>query len=286
MSNLVVKENTAVQVQQESQGSEVILKNDILLPRLLLMQGLSEFVAERKKDPNTNVAIAQGDMVKSLTCEVSGGPDKAVEIIPLTYINQWVLKELVGGKYEYRKTNVRDHGIGDDQKDILEQTGENLSWEFDLNGAKWRRVKSIGLYALLVSDIEAFTKEVELAVASGEVPDFNKAVMPVLINFRSTSFNAGKKVVTHFALASQMASYGAIAHGYTLKLTCHQEKNDQGSFYVFDIEKGRKCTPAEMMESRRWYSKVTTESIKVDERDDEAQPGAKFVNSDSIPTVC
>lgn len=254
--------------KQAPVGNETILKGDILLPKLLLMQGLSDFVSERKKDPNTGAAIAQGDMVRSLTGEIVGGPDKPVEVIPLTYVNQWVVMEKMGSKFEYRKTLTRDHGPNDNQLRDPDRTSENLPWEFSYEGTDWKRVKSLGLFGLVASDVAAFQAELDSAKAKGEIPDFNKTIMPIVINFRSTGFNAGKKVVTHFAKAASMAQYGAVAYAYTLQLSCYQDKNDLGSYYVFDVAQGRKCTPIELGEAKNWYSRVTTEAVKVDESDE------------------
>lgn len=275
MNQVATKQESNLSVRQQApQQTETILKGDIVVPKLLLMQGLSDFVAERKKDSVTGKLIAQGDFVKSLSCEVVGGPELPVEIIPLTYINQWVLMEKVGNKYEFRRINTRDHGLDDQGKDELDQTGENLQWDFVYKNTPWKRVKSLGLYALLSSDVAAFEKELKDAKAKGTVPDFNKAIMPVMINFKSTSFNAGKKIVTKFSLVSQMAKYGAVVYSQTMTLVCKQDKNDKGTYYVMDVEPGRKCTPMEFEEAHSWHYRITRngETIRVDESDDTASP--------------
>lgn len=228
---------------------EEILSQNIIIPRLLLMQGLSDFVAEGK--------AIMGEMVRSTTVEKLGGPDKPVEFIPLTFTNTWVISEKVGQKYEYRG------------QEPLTAANQDLPWEFEKNGGQWKRTKSLNLYALLPSDIEA--EKAELAKAEeGEMADPDKALMPVMIAFRSTSFSAGKTISTHFAKAKKFNAPGYVS---TLRLKCRKEKNDQGVFYVFEVETAGK-TPKEAYSScEYWRSLVGSSRVQVDEEAESASPG-------------
>lgn len=121
MSELVEKSDvTALQsLQEEDWSAHTVDQSNLLLPRLLLMQGLSDFVSDGK--------AKMGDIVKSTSGEIVAAKDKAVEIFPLCAFENWVLEEKVGGKYEYRKTEA--------------VTAENRKAPLDFmrDGTEWRR---------------------------------------------------------------------------------------------------------------------------------------------------
>lgn len=268
MTAVAKKEETQMQKTQAPQG-EQILASDVIIPKLWLMQGLSELVADGK-------AIA-GQIVRSTSGEVVGDPKTALEFIPLTFQNKWVIQEKIGKKYEYRKTLNRDGGLEDAHKEVTDQTGENLPWDFKHNGTEWKRVKVLNVFALLVNDVKAEQAEFDKFKATGEVPDLNKTLMPVVISFRSTSYNAGKSVVSHFvkALSPAQARFGVKPYQYTLNLKCYQDKNDMGSFYVYEVTQGRKCTSAknnglpELENATEWATRLASAPvIRIDESDE------------------
>lgn len=253
MSNAVAKkEQTQVAMAQApAPGGEELLSSSIVIPKLLLMQGLSEFVNERKAQ--------QGDMVRSTNGEVLGGPTKPVEFIPITFNHTWVLQEKIGGKYEYRG------------QEPMTAANQDLPWEFKQNGADWKRVKSLNVYALLPQDIAAEQAELEKA-KSGEMPDPDKALLPVLITFRSTGFTAGKDVVTHFAKARKFGLPGYVS---TMKLSCHQDKNDKGTYYVFEVKSSGRATPEQQEVAKYWQGVLATQKVQVDESDEKGSSGGE-----------
>jgi hypothetical protein len=224
------------------------ISSDLIIPRLLLMQGLSAAVAERKAQ--------QGDMIRSTTNEVIGGPDKPLDIVPLKLTPAWRVEEKIGGKFEFRRMEERT------------AANDSLPWEFQENGSDWRRVKVLNLFALLERDIKAF-----LAAMQAEDPDLGAGLLPVLISFRSTSFPAGKVVATYYAQVRDFQRYNPNAKSYAhkLQLSCKQDKNDKGSYYVFQVEgKPKRLDPTLIPEAERWFNQVNAmKEIKVDVADDE-----------------
>jgi hypothetical protein len=251
MSNAVAKkdqETTAVSTGAELGSTEDILSSNIVIPKLLLMQGLSDFVTEGK--------AVMGDLVRSTTGEKVGNAEKPVKFIPLTFTNTWIVTERVSGKFEYRR------------QEPMTAKNQDLPWEFQVNGTDWKRTKSLNVYALLVADIEA--ERTEMAKAkSGEMPDPDKALMPVLISFRSLSFAAGKDIVTHFAKARKFGVDGYVS---VLELRCRREKNDKGVFFVFEIGPSGK-TPLEFFETcQYWKGLVAQNRVQVDDSDERVVP--------------
>lgn len=226
-------------------GNEEILSSDIIIPRLMLMQGLSDLVSERK--------ASQGDFIRSTTGGVLGTPEKPLSFIPLTFNNQWVLSEKVGKKYEYRSTEP------------MNASNQDAEWEFKKDGGEWKRTKLINLYALLPSDVKLERDSLMEALKSKSMPDPSTALMPILISFRGTSYNAGKTVVTHFARAKK---YGLPAYVSTLTLSCTQETNDLGTYYVMKVIEGGKTTPDDQETALDWYGILAQGKHKIEPLED------------------
>ena len=96
---------------------------------------------------------------------------------------------------------------------------------------EWRRVKRLTVFAILLNDIIAAAEEMK-KVDQGELPDPSKALTPVVLSFRSSSYKAGKEVATFFQKAKSMR---AEIWRYVVTLGCDLDKNDQGSFYVWKV---------------------------------------------------
>lgn len=246
MNTEIAKNSTGgLPTTYEGGGGEEILSSSIVIPRLLLMQGLSEFVNERKAQ--------QGDMVKSTPFTKLGDPEVPVEIIPITFNNQWMKTEQVGKKWEFRGYEP------------LTAKNQDLPWEFEQNGTQWRRAKVLNLYALLPKDVAAEREEIKKAEKGGE-PDATKALLPVMISFRITSYPAGKDVMTYFAKAQKFRMPG---YARTLKLSSVPDKNDQGSFFVFKVETLGSVSKEDQEVAAYWYNVLRTRKVEVDADEEE-----------------
>lgn len=250
--------------------TQAVLASDIVIPKLLLMQGLSDFVTEGR--------ARQGDIVKSSTVVkvagigAPGETFKTIDFIPLKVTTGWAEKERVGQKFEFRKAFPRT------------PTNDHLPWSFwrnaqgmdfdrpgQMGATEWQRVKSIDVYALLPSDVDAFETEMKQAVEKGEVPDLSKTILPVCISFRSTSFNAGKVVTTFFAQLAELAQTVKTvrSYNYAMTLGCKPAKNQKGSFFVFDVGQPKKLAAQYVATAEKWTNTLNQlETIKVDDSGD------------------
>lgn len=142
-------------------GSEGVDSRDILMPKILLMQGLSKLVTSEK--------AKMGDFVDSLSHTILGGKEKPLDFIPFHTFKTWIIFHEVNGKLEY----VRQEPM----------TPLNQDWPLEevMEGTKVRRDKAINIYCVLPEQ-----------VATGEF-------FPYLISFRRTSYTAGRKLTTAFA---------------------------------------------------------------------------------------
>lgn len=230
---LARKENTDVSTEvkaPESWGGEGITSSDILIGKILLMQGLSDLVSEEKAQT--------GDLVDSVTNVKLGDKKTPLEIVPISMFKTWVISRKAPGssKFEYEETQA--------------ENAENKDWQLDDvtlgDGTVERRDRVINFYVLLRKEIE-----------SGEA-------MPRVVSFRRTSYKAGKKVATHMAKMNMLRENPAAR---SLMLTCKTEKNDLGTYYVFDIEPGTKTDPAEQVVAREWFNTIKKGQTRVDESD-------------------
>jgi hypothetical protein len=136
----------------------VVDPNDLLLPKVLLMQGLSDLVTEGK--------AIMGELRHSLEGRLLGSHEKPLEVIPLLVRKSWVVFVEENGKLEYSGevpfTSANAHWLLDDV------------WE----GKKVRRDKSLNLYCCLPGEVD------------------EGVFLPYVISFRRTSYKAGRKVET------------------------------------------------------------------------------------------
>lgn len=262
MSNLakIQPQEVSTQTAPAPYGGSEILSSDILVPRLLLMQGLSEFVKERKAQP--------GDIMRSTTVEKVGDPTQPLEFIPLKVVNAWAESEVVGGKAEFKKSIPRTPDNEHYPWDFFRNPqGQEFDKPGQLGATAWKRMKSINCFGILPGDIDAFEAEMKKAAESGEMPDLTKTILPVMISFRSTSFKAGQAISTFFAQVEEMKrSVPTIKHyAYTLPLSCADDKNDKGSYYIFKVGAPKKLDAKYLAVAERWWKLLTQlQDVKVD----------------------
>jgi len=240
---------------------EDILSSDMIIPRILLQQGLSQLVSEQ--------VCRQGDIVKSGTGYKLADPKKALDFIPITFRNMWKNEEMINGKYEFRGTEVRD------------ASNEFQDWEYQIDGVQWRRTKTLEVFVLLPQDVAAFEKAKPATnVDEDFVPDLTTVVMPYVVTFQSTGFKTGKELLGHFAKARTM---GVPAYKYVLSLGCELSKNDKGSFFVWKL--GANITPAiksHWKEAQKWHKVVASNAntFKVDDSEESFQRDEETIETD------
>lgn len=237
------------QVPEELQGSwgaEGISNSDIIIPRLLLMQGLSEIVNDG--------GAAAGDIVRSTTKKILAKKGESVDFIPLMSFKSWVVSEKVADKFEYRR------------EEPMNAANENLPWTFQAPASvggkqvEWRRDQSINIYTLLVDDIARAGKALE-ALARGEMPAAEDALMPCLVSFRRSSYRTGRQMLTFFKSCEQFKTPPASG---IYKLSSAIEKGEKGTYHVFQSEQKGRSTIEQLSVAKDWWKILNTAKIAVD----------------------
>lgn len=248
MKEVAKKESAALAVPKELQGSwgaEGISNADILIPRILLMQGLSEAVSDG--------AAAAGDLLRSTTKKVLARKGEAIDFIPLMSFKTWITSEKVGEKFEYRDESPMNSANEHLPLEYTERNAAGLS-------AHWRRDKSINLYVLLATDIIR-QKRAEEAMAKGEMPSAEDALMPCLIAFRRTGYRTGREMLTYFKSCEQFRAPPASG---VYRLTSFLEKGDKGAYHVMKCEQVGRSSVEQLTVAKAWYDVLHSAKVAVD----------------------
>jgi hypothetical protein len=221
---------------------------DILIPKLLVGQATSKFVQE--------VMAAFGQIVRSTTLEVLGGKGKPFEVIPLSLTKTWILSEKVAGRFEFR-------GV-----EPFTAANKDKAWVWseskDGKTAEWKREQALNFYVLLPRDVLADLAARKSFADTGELPDTEASLLPCLLQFKSTSYKAGKTLVTHFAKA---ADFGVPPFSNTFMLDTEKVQGDTNSWFIYKVERAGKTEPKFLEACNKWRDIVKTSNVKIDDSD-------------------
>lgn len=208
-----------------------ITHKDIVIPKILPMQGLSKKVMEGQ--------AAFGEFRDSLNNELVGTLNKPFEFIPFFMEKVWIVFEEKNGAMKFTKTVRIDTG------------NEDWPYEEVVNGVKIRRDRTMNFYVLL-------PEEVEKGIA-----------IPYILSFRRTSLNAGKKLATTMFVKNMAAKKTPAA--MVCELGGVKTQNDKGTFVVMDIKEKRPSTNVEIAKAFEWLQPIAKGAAKVDNSDLEGE---------------
>lgn len=233
MNEVAVKETNAVAVANLNEwGVPVVSAQDMVIPKILPMQGLSDLVTERK----ANI----GEFRDSISGALLGSIDKPVEVIPFYLQKAWDIMEESNGNYKWARTvplidNPAAVGYND-----------NWAWEGEENGVKIKRVRRMNFFVMVRSQIA-------------------EGAMPYVLSFKSTSLKEGKKLFTEMYVRNVRAGMPPAA--FSFDLGGRMEKNDKGTFVVPTMTRKDKSTQGELIECLNWIKTINGGAVRVDESD-------------------
>lgn len=246
MQEIVNRTNNLPSTEVNQEVAEV-LRSDIILPYLTVAQAMSEAVAERKAQI--------GDIIRTTDRVKYGDPDKPVDIIFLgAPATKWIYENKNNSeKWKFHHIEARTAS-----NEVLpwyffaDEDGNELP-ENDKRAIPWRRVKQLLAFAILPEDIAAAEAEMK-KLDEGGLPDPSKALTPLAVSFRSTSYNAGKDVSTLFTQAKSMRTP---IWRYQVQICCKQEKNDDGTFYVWTVDRAKPtAVKAEFLDQVKFWAEM------------------------------
>ena len=230
-------------------------EDDVIIPKLLLMQKTSQLVDDETSDAGV------GDIVRSTTKEVLAKKGSPVEFIPLTTFKTWVNYDLSGSSPKFAGIEP----CTNDNKD--------LPWEYEVDGKEMRRDMTLNFYVLLKDDLVKHVEATELGSSA--------FLFPCLITFSRTSYRAGKILASHFF---QCGHNRVPAPATTYKLTSERKSNDSNSWYVMDVVRSGETDPLLLNECREWWQILHTnsKSVKVDHSDLDDDVAVEVVDTTNV----
>ena len=244
MSNEVAtRESNLPSANLAAWGAPQMSTQDIIIPKILPMQGLSVAVAEGRAQ--------MGEFRDSVNNSLLGDLTKPVHCIPFFLQKSWdVLQEQADGQFKF------SHSVPVVEDPSKPDYNDNWKWEDTKDGLKVKNVRRLNFYVLLPSEVEAGT------------------AVPYIMSFKSTSIKEGKKLFTQMYMRNIRAGLPPAA--FTIKIGGSRQKNDKGIFIVPNYQMDRAATEAELTECLSWIKLIQRGSVKVDETQDDVKSEASF----------
>ncbi len=236
MNNEMVKrETTALSNEVLSEwGAPTVSTQDIIIPKILTMQGLSIAVAEGRAQ--------MGEFRDSLNNAKIGDITAPFECIPFYLEKCWdVQEEQPTGEFKWVRT------IPVVESPSHKDYNDNWNWEDTVNGVKVKRIRRFNFYVLLPSEIE------------------NNSSIPYVFSFKSSSLKEGKKLYTQMYMRNVRAGVPPAAHHVLIGGI--RQKNDKGIFIVPTFSVGIKSTERELTECLSWIKMIKGGKTRMDESD-------------------
>lgn len=212
-------------------GGSPISSQDIILPRILMMQPMSDKVTEGE--------AAFGEFRESLNNEKLGDFKTPIEVVPFLLQKAFV---------EYNNEDPTD------KKFIrivpITPTNDNLPYEDTEKTAEGKTIKitrdrCMNFFVLLPKDIDAGT------------------AIPHILSFRRSSIKAGKKLATQMYIKNKDANKPPPA--VMANIIATKDSNDKGTFGVMDVNFTKPTPDAYVKECLRWVKLILAGQAKIHE---------------------
>jgi hypothetical protein len=217
-------------------GAPMVSSQDVIIPKILPMQGLSVAVTQRKAQI--------GQFRDSVNNNLIGDIDQPFHAIPFYMEKMWdILLQDASGQFKWtRSVPVVENPASPDYND-------NWKWEAEENGVKRKNIRRFNFYLLLPSEVE-----------SG-------ASIPYVFSFKSTSIKEGKKLFTSMYVRNMKAGLPPAA--YTIKIGGVMQTNEKGSFVIPNYTLDRRATDKELAECLSWIRTIKGGQVRVDNSDED-----------------
>lgn len=228
MSKEVMKASSKEVAKNEAEnleewGEVSIDSSDIVIPKLILMQGQSTFV--------TDGIASFGDVVETPSKQVVLQASKGgvIELIPFHHTAVWSKYKVTNGKQEF---------IG--YEDVVK--GVDKEYEENHGSYMVKNMRTLNMFFI-----------------NPKAPE-----LPVVISFKGISQRTGKEIITQMYIKNRQA--GKTPASYVLSLGAVKQKNDKGTFYVWEFKVSRQSTGDEVGLCLKWLKsiKTTPSAFKVD----------------------
>ncbi len=233
---VATKQDQSVSTEVASWGSDVNVGTDLLIPKLLLMQGMSEAV----NDGKANV----GEWRDSVNLTKFGSLSEPCEVVPFHVTKHWDIEvEQDDGKFKWERTDAIV------ESPMAPGYNDNLPWSDKEDGKNIKRIRRLNFFVLMPSEIAAGTS------------------IPYVLSFKSTALKEGQKMLNQMYVRNLRAKLTPAS--YKFKLSVGKAENERGKWFTAVVELGERSSDVEIAEALSWYKTVSAKgaAIKVDESD-------------------
>jgi len=175
-----------------------LFQNDILIPKIWLIQSMSELRKQKKAD--------EGQFVDSQTAELLADEGEELNFVVLKTFKRWHTFKMVDGKKVFDSSDIMVFG-----------KNHNLPYEETVDGVDYKRRQVISAYVLIERDA---------------VRGMNK---PYIIDFASSSKYGGRKMISDI---KTLGNEGLPPFVAFFKMTSAEENFADGSAFVKDVNFG------------------------------------------------
>lgn len=236
--DIAITESQAVSTLPEVQFEQFEIEQQaITLPKLLLMQPLSDLVATDQ--------AKYGDFINTLTKEVVGNFKEGIEIIPLTMKQFHIVSKAVmnNGKKEFKFVRI----------DPIKNRLDANKRYFDVEGADEIKREVVLEFFILCPKVCA---------------------LPFILCFKGMSKKSGEAFYT---MAFVMASASRkMPFQKVFLLTADKTSNDKGNFAILNTKALRDPNAEELEQAKTWYTTMKTAKIEEQVEETEVQPNLAF----------
>ena len=195
--------------------------SDILIPKILLMQGQSEMVLAGE--------AAFAEYRDSVTKEKLGDTKSPVQILPFYMFKTWVVSKKEGERWTF-------HAIEDyDPKHIHE-------WTEVRDGEHFKYEETINFYC--------FTRKKPDDEVGGII-----STLPIVVSFKSTSKRAGQTIYTQMYVINKAKRLLPFNTWFDLKSVKESKNGNTYAKSAVSVSQ-RSVTPFEIEQCQQWFSIV------------------------------
>lgn len=229
-TKMTTKKETLPSTENVNWQADTIDTSDILIPRLLLMQGQSPQVGDGK----ANV----GDMIESVNDEILAKGGGKLEFIPLMTKKEWHHYERIEG--ESKPKWIGREPWCEANRGYMKEDGNKLH---------------------------------QMVLNSFILPTGRLGGLPFLVSFKKSSYNAGKKLSTHFQMARQQ---NYVPWGWVFELTSYKDSYKDFTYWVWDVKKLREATKEQFDMAAKWRTTLEGNAVDVDGDTEEGQTSSRL----------
>lgn len=223
MSNITTKQNN---MPAPIQGQPHLSTEDLVIPRILLMQATSDHVKKKKAH--------FGDIIESAGETVIGSAEKPVEIIPFSVRKIWNVYKGTSKTKPVDREYLRT-------EEVTAQN-ENLPYDDMEDGFAITREKVYNVYCLLPDDLMG---------------------LPYVLALKRTSTKVAKAIVTQMYFRNAKAKLPPYAS--VIEIGTKEEAGENGSYMVFTAKVKRLATEEEKTACQDWLNQIAVMKEDVDE---------------------